>query len=197
MSFVEFRDHIVETCSLPISLSLCDYLWDQLILSSLNLFCKPKFCQLLKRFVKPFVRAWITKNLYSNVWRLIDSEFDKLNSSFYVFIKKSIVNPRERSGMGCHLFLLRKIQFYLMLWGQFVFCHPPWSSGVQCVEPCLCTCYAKSPMNTKPTYWTWMASIYIYPPWLNSWNIEFWLHDSVTLQRGIAEKDVTIRITKV
>jgi hypothetical protein len=43
MSFVAFRGHIVETCSLPICLSLCDYLWEQLILSSLNLFCKPNF----------------------------------------------------------------------------------------------------------------------------------------------------------
>ncbi len=54
MSFVAFRGHIVETCSLPICLSLCDYLWEQVTLSSLNLFCKPNFLQLLKRLVKPF-----------------------------------------------------------------------------------------------------------------------------------------------
>ena len=36
--------------------------------------------------------------------------------------------------------------------GQSVYCHPPWSLVVQCVEY-LCTCYAtKSPMNTKPIY---------------------------------------------
>jgi hypothetical protein len=38
-----------------------------------------------------------------------------------------------------------------VLLGQYVYCHPPWSSSVQFVEH-LCTCYAKSPMNTKPVY---------------------------------------------
>jgi len=43
MSLVAFRGLIVEPCSLPICLSLCDYLWEQLILLSLNLFCKLYF----------------------------------------------------------------------------------------------------------------------------------------------------------
>ena len=43
MSFVAFRGHIVETCSLPIRLSLQDYLWEQLLLLSPNLFCKPNY----------------------------------------------------------------------------------------------------------------------------------------------------------
>ena len=43
MSFVEIRGHVVKTCSLPICLSLCDYLLEQLILLSMNLFCKPNF----------------------------------------------------------------------------------------------------------------------------------------------------------
>ena len=43
MSFVAFRGHVVETCSLPICWSLCDYFWGQLTLFSLNLLCKPNF----------------------------------------------------------------------------------------------------------------------------------------------------------
>ena len=54
--------------------------------------------------MNPFLRAWSTTDLSSNVWRLREFEFDKLNSSFYFFINKSIVIPRERSYMGCYLF---------------------------------------------------------------------------------------------
>ena len=116
MSFVAFRGHIVETCSLPICFSLCDYSWEQLILVSLNLFCKPNFLQLLKRLVTPVLRAWTTTDLYLNVWRLIDPEFDKLNSSFFCFIKKSIVIPMEQSDVGCYLCCWERLSSISCFW---------------------------------------------------------------------------------
>ncbi len=43
MSFVVFRGHSAETCPLPIYLSLCENLLEQLMLLSLNPFCKLNF----------------------------------------------------------------------------------------------------------------------------------------------------------
>ena len=40
--------------------------------------------------------------------------------------------------------------------GQFVYCNPPWSLPLQCVEH-ICTCHDKSPMNTK--------AVIVLPDW--------------------------------
>ena len=66
--------------------------------------------------MKTFLRAWSITNLYSNVWRLIESEFDNLDSLFYFFIKKSIVIPRERSNMGCYLFCWERFNSISCSW---------------------------------------------------------------------------------
>ena len=58
---------------------------------------------IVKTICESFLRAWSTTHLYSIVWRLINSEFNKWNSAFYFFVEKSIVIPK-RSSMGCHLF---------------------------------------------------------------------------------------------
>ena len=50
LSSVAFRGHLVETCSLPICLSLCGYLWEQLIIISLDLFCKANYSNCLTIF---------------------------------------------------------------------------------------------------------------------------------------------------
>ena len=50
MSFVVFRGHIDETCSLPIFWNLCDQLWEQLIFVSMNLFCKPNYSDCYQAF---------------------------------------------------------------------------------------------------------------------------------------------------
>ena len=52
MSFVACWFHIVETCSLYICSSPCHYLWEQLILLSLNLFFKPLFKVVVSKFLK-------------------------------------------------------------------------------------------------------------------------------------------------
>ena len=51
--------------------------------------------------------------------------------------------------MVLYLFILRKIRFLSHdTTGQSVYCNPPWSLAVQCVEH-IRTFYAKSPLNTK------------------------------------------------
>ena len=66
--------------------------------------------------MKPFLRAWSTPDLYSNVWRPSDSEFDILNSSFYFFIKKSIVIPMEQSDVGCYLCCWERLSSISCFW---------------------------------------------------------------------------------
>ena len=103
--------------------------------------------RILTRFVKRVKCASSTSVPYSNVWRLLDSEFWIL----YLFIKKSIVIPRGRSGMGCYLFYWERFSSISWFSGQFVHCRSPWSLFVQYIEH-LCACYAKSPMITKAKF---------------------------------------------
>ena len=148
MSFLAFRGHIVKTCSLPKCLSLCDYLWEQLILSSLNLFCKPNFSNCSNAFVKPFcvhAAQQISIRMHGD-WLILNLNLKSL------FVHKDVYcDPEGMIEHGLLPILWRKIQSYLMFLGQSVYCLPPWSLVVQCVEH-LCACYAESAMNIKPLY---------------------------------------------
>jgi hypothetical protein len=104
-----------------------------------------------ERFVKRLIRTWSTSDLYSNSWRLIDSEIDILNSYFYLFIKKSIIIPRGRTDMGCYLFFWVRFSSISCFFARFVYCQSPWDLFVQYIEH-LCTCYAESQITTKAVY---------------------------------------------
>ena len=87
-------------------------------------------------------------NLLSNAWRLIDSEFDKLNVLFSFSIE-ACCDPEGKNRHGMLPFFSEKDSFLSHdVMGQSVFCNPPWSLAVQCVEH-LRKCHAKSPSNTK------------------------------------------------
>ena len=125
-----------------------------------NLYCYhwTSYVTRMSPIVKTLCEAFFAcmkHNIPLYEWRLSDSEFDKSKSSFYSFIKKSIVISIKTRHKLLPI-LLRKIQFYLMFLGHSVYCHPPWSLVVKCVKH-LCTCYAKSPMNAK--------SVYVLPEW--------------------------------
>ena len=105
---------------------------------------------IVKRFLKPFLRAWSTTDLYSNVCRLSDSEFDKLNSLFYFFIKQSIAIPRKRSYMACYLFCWERFSSISCYRTIRVF-YPPWSLVVQCVDHLLPS-KGESQINNKAVY---------------------------------------------
>jgi len=112
------------------------------------------------RFVNHLLRA---SNLYSNVWRLIDYEIDKLNSLYY-FLK--VYCDSEGTIMHMSLpILLRKIQFYLMF------------LGLICVLSLalrfICTIYwalmhllcRVSNYYQSSIWFIWMASIYVCYCW--------------------------------
>jgi len=80
-------------------------------------FCVSLITSIVQRLENRLNHVSSTRYLYSNVWRLVDSEFDKLNSLFFFFIKKPLVIPGGLSNMSCYLICLRKIQFYLMSFG--------------------------------------------------------------------------------
>ena len=87
-------------------------------------------------------------NLTSNAWRLIDSEYDKLNVLFS-FSLEACCDPKGENRHGMLPFYSEEDSFLLHeVVGQSVFCNPPWSLVVQCVDH-LRKCHAKSPSNTK------------------------------------------------
>ncbi len=147
MSFVAFRGHIVKTCSLPICLSLCDYLWEQLILVSMNLFCKPSFSNCWNALWTLFCvheAHQISIRMHGD-WLILNV----INELFILlFHHKVYCDPEETIIHGFLPILLRKIQFVSSFSGQCVYCHPLWSLVIQYVEH-LCICYVESPMNTK------------------------------------------------
>jgi hypothetical protein len=100
----------------------------------------------IKSYIKRPKRASKTR-LLSNSWRLIDSEFDKLNLLFSFSIEACC--DREGENMhGILPFYSEKDSFLAHeMVQQSVFCNPPWSLVVQCVEH-LRKCHAKSPTNT-------------------------------------------------
>ena len=86
--------------------------------------------------------------LHTNAWRLIDYEFDTLNALFS-FTVEAYCDPDGSNRHGSLPFYSEKDSFLSHdIAGQSVYCNPPWSLAVQCVEH-IRTCHAKSPLNTK------------------------------------------------
>jgi hypothetical protein len=77
------------------------------------------------------------------------------------FSLKSLLWSRGNNHTWVVTYFVEKDSVLSHVLGQSEYCHPPWSLAVQFVEH-LCTCYAKSPMNTKPVYvlpgWPWFIS---------------------------------------
>jgi hypothetical protein len=157
-----FWGHIVETCSLPICLSLCDYLWEKLILLSLDLF---------------FIKANLFN--YSNVLWSVFTSIQYIRSLFQItetawfwilnslFVYKQVDCAPEgtiRHGLlpGLHMLLINT-QCYLMFFVTICVLSPILIFDI-CVEH-LCICYAKSLMNTK--------AIFVLPDGLN-WFYYWW-----------------------
>ena len=115
MSFVAFRGHIVETCSVSICLSLCDYLWDRWYfyhwISSIN-----PISPIVKTLCKAFLRAWSTLVLNSIIWRLIDYEIYILFSA----LVKAYCDSEGTTKHGLLPIMLWTSQFYLMFSGCIV-----------------------------------------------------------------------------
>jgi hypothetical protein len=87
-------------------------------------------------------------HLHTNAWRLIDSEFDFFNALFS-FTLEAYCAPDGTNRHGSLPFYSEKDSFLSHdIAGQSVYCNPPWSLAVQCVEH-IRTCHAKSPLNTK------------------------------------------------
>jgi hypothetical protein len=115
-----------------------------------------------------FLRAWSTTDLYSIVWRLSDPEFDKLNFSFYFFIKMSIVIPRERSHMGCYLFCWERFSSISCL-EQSVYCHRPRSLVVQFVGPYALVMLSLQWIPNRYMFYLNILSLYLLLLILNLW----------------------------
>ena len=86
-------------------------------------------------------------NLHTNAWRLIDSEFNSLNALFS-FALEACCDPEGSNRHASLPFYSEKDSFLSRdIAGQSVYCNPPWSLAIQCVEH-IRTCHAKSPLNT-------------------------------------------------
>ena len=87
-------------------------------------------------------------NLHTNAWRLIDSEFDSSNALFSLTIEACW----DLDGFNRHGLLPLYFEKYCFvtrdITRQFVYCNPPWSLAIHCVEH-IRTCHATSLMNTK------------------------------------------------
>jgi hypothetical protein len=87
-------------------------------------------------------------HLHTNTWRLIDFKFDSLNA-FFSFTLEAGCNLDGSNRHGSLPFYSEKDSFLpTAIAGQYVYCNPPWSLAVQCIEH-IRTCHAKAPMNTK------------------------------------------------
>ena len=117
---------------------------------------------IVKSLCEVFLRAWSTTNLYSNVWWLIHSEFDKLNSSFNFYIKKSIVIPRERSDMGCYLFRWERFSSISCFWDNLCIVTHFDLQLYNVLSTYTLVMLSMSPMNTKTIYGLpeWLQFIY-------------------------------------
>jgi hypothetical protein len=87
-------------------------------------------------------------HFHTNAWRLIDSEFDSLNALLSFTLEAccdldgtnrhgSLPSYSEKDSLLSHAIA-----------GQYVYCNPPWSLAVQCIEH-IRTCHSKSPLDTK------------------------------------------------
>ena len=88
------------------------------------------------------------KHVHTNAWRQDDSEFHSLDALFS-FTLEAWCDPNGSNRHGLLPFYSEKESFLTRdIVGQSVYCNPPWSSAVHCVEH-IRTCHAKSPLNTK------------------------------------------------
>jgi len=101
----------------------------------------------VKSYIKRFKRAANT-NLYSNAWKLIYSEIEKLNVLFS-FSLEACCDPKGKNKYGPLPFYSQNDSFlpYEVV-GRSVFCNPPFSLAIQCVEY-LRMCHSKAPTDTK------------------------------------------------
>ena len=96
-------------------------------------------------------------HLLSNAWKLIDSEFDKLNFLFSFSIE-TYCDLEGKKAWDVTFYYERLDSFLSQkVVGLYVVCNPPWLLVVQCVEH-LRKCHAKSPTNTK--------AVNVLPEWL-------------------------------
>ena len=157
MSFAAFRGHIVEICSLPICLSLCDYSWDRLYfyrwISSVN-----PISPIVKTLCEAFLRAWSTTVLNSIIWRLIDCEFWIL----YYTLVKAYCDSEGTTKPGLLPIMLRTSQFYLMFSGCIVTQLDIKLYNVLSTHAFVLLSLQWIPLNTC---FTWMDSIYISFCW--------------------------------
>ncbi len=77
-------------------------------------------------------------NLHINAWKLFGSEFDFLNALFSFNLEACC--DLDGFNRYCLLPLYSEKDSFLThdIAGQFVYCNPPWSLAVQCVEH-ICT----------------------------------------------------------
>ena len=153
MSFVAFRGHIVETCSRPICLSLCDYLWDRWYLYRWIPSINPS-SPIVKTLCEAFLRALSTSVLKSIIWRLIDYEFWILYST----LVKAYCDSEGTTRHWLLPILLRRSQFYLMFSGCIVTHLDIWIYNVLSTYVFVMLSLQWIPSNIC---FTWMDSIYI------------------------------------
>ncbi len=108
-----------------------------------------------KRSVKR-IRSAPRTNLHCNAWRLIDSEFSNLNTMFS-FTLEACCDPDGKNKHGSLPFYSENDSFLSHdVSGQSVYCNPPWSLAVQCIDH-LRQCHSQSPLDTK--------AVIILPDW--------------------------------
>jgi len=141
----------------------CLYVWVFVTIYGSNWYCYHRTSSVnpisptVKTLYGAFLCAWRTTNIYSNVWRLIDSDFWIPDST----LVKAYCDSEGMIKHGLLPILFRKIQFYLIFWGQAVYCHPPWSLFVQCADHLL-TCRGESQMKITKHYIVSMNCLNLY-----------------------------------
>ena len=115
MSFVAFRGHMLRH-------DHCLYdVWVCVTIYGNNWYCYHwtsyvnPISPIVKTLCEAFLRPWHTTNLYSNVWRLIDSEFWILYST----LVKVYCDSEGTTRHGLLPILLRTSQLYLVFSGAF------------------------------------------------------------------------------
>ena len=157
MSFVAFRGHIVKTCSLPKCLSLCDYLWEQLILSSLDLFCKPNFSNCSNALWSLF--ACMQHNKYLSEWMETDWFWIWIWILYFVH-KKSLLWSRGDDRTWVVTYFVKKDSVLSHVFGTIcVLSSTLIFSFPICWALMRLLCWVSNEYQTI-IWFTWMASIY-------------------------------------
>ncbi len=89
-------------------------------------------------------------------WRLNDTEFDELHS-IYKFTMEGCCDSLGLNGhKGLPFYSKENSLLDHDVSGQSVYCNPPWSLAIQCVEH-LRACHSRSPLDTR--------AIIVLPDW--------------------------------